>query len=140
MMHFSNGASGSMILSQVTAGRKNNCWWEISGSKATLHWEQEEPNAMWVGHRERPNELVIKDPSLMLPAARPMAGYPGGHAEGYPDTFLQMFNTVYGPSRRESRSTNISPPPLPRVTARNCCARRFLRSSRERSWVKVEKE
>jgi hypothetical protein len=31
----------------------------------------------------------------LSPSARPYAGYPGGHAEGYPDTFLQLFRDYY---------------------------------------------
>ena len=44
---------------------------------------------------EKPNEILIKDPSLMHPTARPTAAYPGGHAEGYPDTFVQLFKAFY---------------------------------------------
>jgi predicted dehydrogenase len=40
--------------------------------------------------------ILFKDPSLMRPAARPVAAYPGGHAEGYPDTFVQLFKAFYG--------------------------------------------
>ena len=96
LLRFSNGARGALTLSQVSAGRKNNFWWEINGSKASLSWRQENPNELWIGYREKPNELLIKDPSLMHPAARPSAAYPGGHAEGYPDTFVQLFKSFYG--------------------------------------------
>jgi len=60
-----------------------------------MSWNQETPNELWIGHRNRPNEILLKDPSLMKPEARGITGYPGGHAEGYPDTFLQMVKTVY---------------------------------------------
>ena len=96
LLRFSNGARGALTLSQVSAGRKNHFWWEINGSKASLSWRQENPNELWIGYREKPNELLIKDPSLMHPAARPSAAYPGGHAEGYPDTFVQLFKSFYG--------------------------------------------
>ena len=96
LFRFSNGARGALTLSQVSAGRKNHFWWEVNGSKASLNWRQENPNELWVGYREKPNELLMKDPSLMRPAARTCAGYPGGHAEGYPDTFAQLFKAFYG--------------------------------------------
>jgi len=96
LFKFSNGARGALTLSQVSAGRKNNFWWELNGSKASMSWRQENPNELWIGHREKPNELLIKDPALMHPAARSIAAYPGGHAEGYPDTFVQLFRAFYG--------------------------------------------
>ncbi|HSR13643.1 MAG TPA: Gfo/Idh/MocA family oxidoreductase, partial [Thermodesulfobacteriota bacterium] len=95
LFEFSNGAKGSLLLSQVSAGRKNNFWWEINGSKASMSWRQENPNELWIGRRERPNEFLIKDPSLMQDEARATAAYPGGHAEGYPDTFVQLFKSFY---------------------------------------------
>ena len=95
LFQFENGARGSVVLSQISAGRKNHFWWEINGSKGSLKWEQERPNEMWLGFRERENGLLLKDPSLMQPAARRYSGYPGGHAEGYPDTHTQLFREVH---------------------------------------------
>lgn len=95
LLRFSNGARGVITLSQVSAGRKNNFWWEINGSKASLAWRQEEPNEMWLGYREKPNEILLKDPALMQPEVRRYAAYPGGHAEGYPDTFTRHFADFY---------------------------------------------
>jgi predicted dehydrogenase len=95
LFRFENGALGNVSLSQVCAGRKNFFWFEISGSKSALHWEQESPNQLWIGYREQPNQLLIKDPSLFHPEARLLTGFPGGHAEGYPDTFVQIFRQFY---------------------------------------------
>jgi predicted dehydrogenase len=92
---FENGALGSVSLSQVSAGRKNFLWFEISGSKSSMHWEQESPNELWIGQRNQPNQLLSKDPSLFHPEARALTGFPGGHAEGYPDTFVQVFKQFY---------------------------------------------
>lgn len=96
LFQLENGARGSVTLSQISAGRKNHFWWEINGSKSSLKWEQERPNELWLGYRERENGLVLKDPSLMQASTRRYAGYPGGHAEGYPDTHTQSFRELYG--------------------------------------------
>jgi predicted dehydrogenase len=96
LFRFDNGAPGSVTLSQVAAGRKNYFWWEISGSKSAMRWDQENPNELWIGHRDQPNQLLSKDPSLFHPQAQALTGFPGGHAEGYPDTFVQSFRQVYG--------------------------------------------
>ncbi len=95
MLRFKGGARGVMTVSQVSAGRKNRLFWEIDGAKAALSWDSERPNELWVGHRERANELLLKDPSLLAPEVRPYASYPGGHNEGFPDTFKQLYTAVY---------------------------------------------
>ena len=86
---------GAFTASQVNAGRKNGLSIEIYGSKASVAWNQERPDELWVGHRNTPNEVIVKDPSLMQPAARPYADLPGGHSEGYDDTFKQVFRRFY---------------------------------------------
>jgi predicted dehydrogenase len=95
LFHYDNGARGSMAVSQVNAGRKNQLSFEIAGSKASLAWDGENPNELWVGRRDRGNEIIIKDPSLLTGRAQRHASYPGGHAEGFPDTFKQLYRAVY---------------------------------------------
>jgi predicted dehydrogenase len=88
-------ARGLMSASQVSAGRKNGLVLEIYGTKAGASWRQERPEELWLGHRDGPNQLLLKDPSLLAEKARPWADYPGGHAEGFPDTFKQLFRRFY---------------------------------------------
>jgi predicted dehydrogenase len=88
-------ARGVMSASQVSAGRKNGLVLEIYGSKGGASWRQERPEELWLGHRDAPNQLLLKDPSLMNEKARAFADFPGGHAEGYPDTFKQLFRRFY---------------------------------------------
>lgn len=95
LLRYNNGARGVVLLSQINAGRKNAFSWEINGSKGSLSWRQENPNELWIGYREKPNEILLKDPALMQPETRKYAGYPGGHAEGYPDTFARHFSDFY---------------------------------------------
>jgi predicted dehydrogenase len=95
LFRFENGALGNVSLSQVNAGRKNYFWFEISGSKSTFRWDQENPNELWIGYRDQPNKLLSKDPSLFHQEVRNLTGFPGGHAEGYPDTFVQVFKQFY---------------------------------------------
>jgi len=95
LLRFRGGASGCFTVSQVAAGRKNCLRFEIAGSRTALAWNSEEPNDLWIGHRDQPNELLVRDPALLQGAARKFASYPGGHAEGFPDTFKQLFRDVY---------------------------------------------
>jgi len=95
LFRFRGGARGSVWVSQVTAGRKNCIRYEIAGSQAALAWNSESPNQLWIGHRDTPNEILLRDPALAGPLARPYINYPGGHNEGFPDTFKQCFRAFY---------------------------------------------
>jgi predicted dehydrogenase len=86
---------GAMTASQVSAGRKNGLSIEIYGTKSSVAWNQERPDELWSGQRDVANQIYIKDPSLMKPAARSFADLPGGHSEGYDDTFKQVFRRFY---------------------------------------------
>ena len=88
-------ARGAMTASQVSAGRKNGLVMEIYGTKAAVTWRQERPEELWIGHRDAPNQTLLKDPVLMREAARGTTDLPGGHAEGYHDTFKQLFRRFY---------------------------------------------
>jgi hypothetical protein len=68
---------------------------EIYGSKCGVAWDQERPDELWIGQRNSSNQVIIKDPSLLKPAARSYADLPGGHSEGYDDTFKQVFRRFY---------------------------------------------
>jgi predicted dehydrogenase len=92
-------ARGAMTASQVSAGRKNGLSIEIYGTKSSVAWNQERPDELWAGHRDDANRVYIKDPSLLKPEARSYADLPGGHSEGYDDTFKQVFRRFYGSIR-----------------------------------------
>ncbi len=95
IFHYIGGARGVMSVSQVSAGRKNQLAFELAGSKGSIAWDSERPNELWIGHRDRPNEVLLKDPSLLSDTARSFASYPGGHNEGFPDTFKQLHRAIY---------------------------------------------
>ncbi len=95
ILRLSGGGRGVMFVSQVTPGRKNCLRYEISGSKGCLRWNSEEPNQMWRGDRDAPNQIVLKDPGLNSELARGSTDFPGGHAEGFPDTFKMCFRAFY---------------------------------------------
>jgi predicted dehydrogenase len=95
LLHFENGVRGVVTISQVCSGRKNRLFYEINGSQSSIAWESEHPNDLWIGHRTQPNQILMKDPALLSPEARAVTSYPGGHNEGYADTFKQLSNKVY---------------------------------------------
>ena len=95
LFEMANGTRGVFTVSQVAAGRKNRLHFELDGSKCALAWDQETPNEMWIGYRDKANEILMKDPSLLHEAAREYAHYPGGHPEAYPDGPKNLFRNVY---------------------------------------------
>lgn len=137
LFHYSNGARGTMNVSQVTAGRKNFCNFEIVGSEATLAWDVENPNHLWIGRRDRPNEVLIKDPSLMSANARYYNSYPGGHTEGFDDSFKQLYRAVYDYIHAGNYT---APKPYPTFEDGHqevILCDRIVESHQQRGWVRV---
>jgi predicted dehydrogenase len=90
-----NGGRGAFTASQINAGRKNRLYIEIYGTKCGVSWDQERPDELWIGNRNTSNQIIIKDPSLLKDGARSFADLPGGHSEGYDDTFKQLMRRFY---------------------------------------------
>ena len=95
LLRLGDRARGSFTVSQMSAGCKNKFSFEIFGSKAGVGWNQERPDELWIGHRNSPNHIIIKDGSLLDPRAAAFAELPGGHSEGYDDSHKQVFKRFY---------------------------------------------
>jgi len=138
LFHYDGGARGVLNVSQVGAGRKNRLSFEISGSQASLAWDSETPNQLWMGHRDKANEIVIKDPALMAESVAPYTNYPGGHAEGFPDTFKQLYRAIY--TYIEAGDYG-APKPFPTFEDGHdevLLCEKILESHQERRWVGVD--
>jgi predicted dehydrogenase len=95
LLHYEGGARGAVVVSQVSAGRKNQLAFEIDGSKSSAAWSSESPDELWIGHGDRPSELLQRDPNLLNEEGRSASFVPGGHVEGYADTFRALYAAVY---------------------------------------------
>ncbi len=95
LLRFKGGARGCLWISQVSAGRKNQVRYEISGSKSALAWNSETPNELWLGHRDKANEILGKNPTFASDLSKPYMSYPDGHNEGFSDSFKQTFKSFY---------------------------------------------
>ncbi len=126
---------GNVTASQVSAGRKNRLSIEICGTRASVAWDQERPDELWVGHRDAGNQIFVKDPSLLKPAARSFADLPGGHSEGYDDTFKQVFRRFYASIRTPGTAPDYPQfiDGLRQLNILNAA----LESNRTRAWVDV---
>lgn len=96
LLRYEGGARGSVAISQVSAGRKNSLQYEIDGGSASIAWDSEEAERLWIGHRDRPNEILVRDPGQLEGAARRSTRLPAGHGEGFADTFVGLFSAIYG--------------------------------------------
>ena len=137
LLRFDNGANGCLWVSQATAGRKNCLRFEIGGSQASLSWNSESPNSLLIGYRDRPNESLIRDPALLSSQARSITQYPGGHNEGFPDTFKQLFRSFYG---YVEKGDFTQPAPFPSFADGHreiLLCEAILKSHQQRCWVDV---
>lgn len=136
LIRFSDGSRGSLRVSQVAAGRKNRISYEICGAEETIAWNGESPNSLWIGKRDEMNSTLIKNPALQSEEANYFTSYPGGHAEGFPDSHKQCFKAFYDAILGNN-------PPVPHPSFKDghkemllCDA--ILKSARESRWIKIK--
>jgi predicted dehydrogenase len=137
LLRFDGDVRGSVVVSQVSAGRRNSLRFEVDGSKGALAWDSERHEELWLGHRGKANEVLLRDPSLFLPEASRRTHLPAGHAEGFGDTFKELYRAVY-----TAVATGEPPdePDYPTFAAghwENVIGDTVARSNRERRWVEV---
>lgn len=138
LLHYENGVHGVLTVSQVSSGRKNRIYFEINGSKSSLVWNGERPNELWIGQRSAPNQVLMKDPSLLSPEAQSTASYPGGHNEGFPDTFKQLYNKVYNYILVGDFDAKPDFPTFADGHYEQVLCEAIERSAREGGWVEVK--
>jgi predicted dehydrogenase len=92
VIHFQNGALGTVTASQISHGRENDIWIEIDGTKGALEWHQEEPNKMLYRVNGQPHRLYTR-------AGGPYLGETAGQSSrlpaGHPEAFLEAFGNIY---------------------------------------------
>jgi predicted dehydrogenase len=138
ILHYENGVRGVLTVSQVSSGRKNRLFYEINGSRSSLAWDSERPNELWIGNRSAPNQTLLKDPSLLSAEARAVTSYPGGHNEGFPDTFKQLYGKVYSYILAGDFSKTPDFPTFADGHYEMLLSEAIERSAREKVWVKVK--
>lgn len=140
MLRFESGAKGVMWVSQVTAGRKNSLRFEIAGAGESIAWDSEKPNEMSIGHRDRENQVLLRDPALMNARAAGATSYPGGHNEGFGDTFKQLFIDFYRSVKAGEFAANPSYPTFQDGHHEILVCEAILESHRRQCWTKIEEK
>lgn len=135
LLRYEDGARGATTISQISAGRKNSLAFQIDGSDSAVAWDSERPDELWIGHRGRPNELLLRDPAILNAEGRAATSLPGGHAEGFGDTFKALYAAVYRAVAREKPGEGY--PTFADGHDSMRVIEAVARSSRERRWVEV---
>ena len=135
LLHLGDRARGSFTVSQISAGNKNSFRIEIYGTKSGVSWNQEKPDELWIGHRNSPNQVIVKDGSLFYPAAAAFAELPGGHSEGYDDSHKNLFKRFY--RRVADPKAAIEYPTFADGLRGMMLLEAVAASSERRSWVDV---
>jgi predicted dehydrogenase len=139
LLRLEGGVRGLCSVSQVSAGRKNRLTWELNCARGSLSWTSEEPEYLWVGHRDRPNETANKDPAQMTPLGAAVTGYPAGHVEGYPDTFRGLFAAVYADVAAGRPSADPAYPTFADGHDVMLVCDAVVESARSRTWAPVRR-
>jgi predicted dehydrogenase len=137
LLRFADGAHGVLTVSQVAAGRKNRNEFEINGSTGSVSWNSERVEEMWLGHRDKASELLLKDATLMSSEARMTTETPGGHAEGFRDTFKMLYQRVYRAIEAGGPPTNPDYPTFADGVYALKLGEAIFESARQRTWVTV---
>jgi predicted dehydrogenase len=138
LLHFENDTRGVLTVSQVSAGHQNRLNFEINGSRSSLAWTSELPSELWLGHRDQANEHLLKDSALLAPSAEALVSCPGGHDEGYPDTFKQLFSKVYACIESGASATQCDFPTFADGHYVQLLLDAIEESAREGRWTRVE--
>ena len=139
LLRFANGARGAVNISQISAGRKNSLQYEIDGAESSIAWDSEQPDQIWLGHRDRPNEILLKNPALMGPSGRAASVLPAGHVEGFGDTFGAHFRAVYADVVAGAPSVHPTYPTFADGHDEMLVGDAIARSDREGRWVEVDR-
>lgn len=137
LLRFSRGVRGSLTVSQTFAGKKNCLLIEIAGSKKSVSWNSERPNELWIGSRDKANEILLKDPSLLSNDVRKIVSFPGGHNEGFPDTFKQNFIKIYQAIEAGKPVENAEYPTFTAGLRETRLCDSIVESSRKSSWISI---
>lgn len=135
LLHLGGRARGAFTVSQMSAGCKNKFAFEIFGTKCGVGWNQERPDELWIGHRNSPNQIIIKDPSLLNPKAASYADLPGGHSEGYDDTHKQVYKRFY--AKVMDSSAPVDYPTFADGLWGMQLLEKVIESNQKKGWVKV---
>ncbi len=138
VIRYPGGARGVMSTSQINMGRKNALQWDVAGSRASAAWDSETPDHLFVGHRDKANETLMRDFTLMNGSGTAAATLPPGHVEGFADSFFNFFRAVYADVEAGTRQPESTWATFEdgHYEMRFCDA--VVMSAREERWIRLD--
>jgi predicted dehydrogenase len=95
MFKTAGGTLASLTVSQVSAGRRNRLWFEIDGAKASVAFDQEDSERLWIGLPDQREEIFVRGPGAGSSEQRRLSVLPAGHAQGYGNCFDAFVADTY---------------------------------------------
>jgi predicted dehydrogenase len=137
LFRLSNGAPGSFTTSQICAGRKSDTEFQIYGSECSYAWNHKEATKLWIGYREKANEILIENPTLQDPSTAHYANLPAGHPLGYHDAVLNLFKDYYQAVEAGGKGSELRPT-FETGFEEMKILEAILASHKKRGWVEVK--
>lgn len=137
LVRFDGGARGAFKVSQVSAGRRNHLHFEVDGSRAALAWDAERHEELWLGNRDGANGVLQRNAALMHADAALRTSLPAGHAEGWVETFRELYRSVYAAVASGAMPGEPDFPTFADGHRANVLGDAIARSNRERRWMEV---
>ncbi len=140
LLRFEGGARGAVSISQISAGRKNSLVYEIDGSDGAVAWDSRAARpGCGSATATGPTRSLIRNPALMGAAGQAAAALPGGHVEGFADTFGALFRAVYADVAAGRPSSAPGYPTFADGHDEMLVGEAIARSAREGRWVDVDR-
>lgn len=137
LFELEDGTAGSFTVSQVDAGHKNDLFIEISGSKNSLSWSQENANQLFIGHRDQANQNLVRDPALLEAKAAERCYYPGGHIEGWSEGLKNSIKDFYNCILQKGDPADYDFASFADGQQEVKITEAILKSSKEKKWIEV---
>lgn len=90
MLRYPNGARGMLWSSQMATGCENALRLRVYGTKASLSFDQENPNELWMTPQGGAAQRLTRG-RVRGAAAQAATRVPSGHPEGYLEAFAQLY-------------------------------------------------
>jgi predicted dehydrogenase len=91
LLRFNNGASGTLMATQVAAGEENNVKIRVYGERGGIEWKQEDANTLLVKWLDKPAEVWRTGTGYVSSFAKHNSRTPAGHPEGYLEAFANHY-------------------------------------------------
>ncbi len=137
LFRFSNGKPGSFTTSQICNGRKSDTEFQIYGSKYSMAWNHKYADKLWIGHREKANEILTESPLLQDPSTAKYATLPTGHPVGYYSAVLNLFKDFYNTVKNGTENNKLGRPDFRTGYEEMVILDAIIRSNEKKAWTSV---